>query len=135
MPGQHLSGVSCRIAGEEGIVRADPKRTCRCQPKKANGKLISHEETTRWALKPEAVAKAESQARALFDEALKLYSARGSGMWLFGDDAGPSLLDAHLVPLISRAAGRGPRRPGPSSADVFREKDHRHPGIPDRNPR
>lgn len=46
---------------------------------------------------------AESQARGFFSELLAIYQSHGGlSLWLFGPRAGPTLLDAHTVPVIAR---------------------------------
>lgn len=65
--------------------------------------VSSHYETKVDALRPDKVQLAESQAKDYFSELLALYQANGGGsFWLFGPNAGPTLLDAHTVPVIAR---------------------------------
>lgn len=54
-------------------------------------------------MKPDQIEQAERQARDYFSELLSIYKAHGgSSLWLFGPDAGPTLVDAHTVPFIAR---------------------------------
>lgn len=56
------------------------------------------------------MASAEVQTKGLFTSVMALCETRVEGStWLFGDDTGPTLLDAHLVPFIIRLldCGRG----------------------------
>lgn len=65
--------------------------------------MFSHYETKADALRQDNVQLAESQVKDHFSELLILYRAHGGGsLWLFGPDAGPTLLDAHAVPVIAR---------------------------------
>ena len=55
------------------------------------------------ALDEEPIRRAEKQAIAFLEnieEALKVFS-EGS-VWIFGDDVGPTALDAHTVPFVAR---------------------------------
>lgn len=54
-------------------------------------------------MKPDQIEQAEKQARDFFSELLVIYKAHGAdSVWLFGPDAGPTILDAHTVPFIAR---------------------------------
>lgn len=65
--------------------------------------LHSHNDTKADALRPDKVELAERDARAYFSELLSIYQARGEDSpWLCGQDVGPTLLDAHTVPVIAR---------------------------------
>lgn len=48
------------------------------------------------------VTLAEGQARAFFTDVLSVATCLDRSTWLFGDDAGPTVLDAHCVPFIAR---------------------------------
>ncbi|KAK7701011.1 hypothetical protein SLS64_010605 [Diaporthe eres] len=68
-----------------------------------NPKGFSHNKTKADALRPDQVQLAESQAQSYFSELLAIYQAHGGcSLWLFGPRAGPTLLDAHTVPVIAR---------------------------------
>lgn len=63
----------------------------------------SHNKTKADALSPAQIDLAENDARDFFARLLALYKAQGGDSpWLFGPDAGPTLLDAHTVPFIAR---------------------------------
>lgn len=65
--------------------------------------MFSHYETKADALRPDKVQLAESQAKDYFSKLLAMYQAHGGGsLWLFGPDSGPTVLDAHAVPVIAR---------------------------------
>ncbi|KAH8880249.1 hypothetical protein GQ53DRAFT_755230 [Thozetella sp. PMI_491] len=67
------------------------------------GKRNFHDLKTRWCIKPETVLQAKQQAKDLFADTLEQYKKHGQGsLWIFGDQVGPTLLDAHIVPLIAR---------------------------------
>lgn len=60
------------------------------------------------ALYHETIARAEEQARSLLAEVAGEYQSHGDGsLWLFGEAAGPTVLDAHIVPFITRLAESG----------------------------
>ncbi|KAK6197291.1 hypothetical protein LQW54_010753 [Pestalotiopsis sp. IQ-011] len=61
-----------------------------------------HRETQEPALREENVEAAERSATLLFADVLKIYTAQenGAALWIFGET--PTVLDAHLVPLIAR---------------------------------
>ncbi|KAL2283260.1 hypothetical protein FJTKL_10136 [Diaporthe vaccinii] len=62
-----------------------------------------HNKTKADALLPDQVQLAESQAQSYFSELLAIYQAHGGcSLWLFGPRVGPTLLDAHTVPVIAR---------------------------------
>ncbi|KAL1864154.1 hypothetical protein VTK73DRAFT_6152 [Phialemonium thermophilum] len=64
------------------------------------------------SLRPESVDKARRQATDLFDAVLKLRSPSfdsGRSLWLYGDETGPTVLDAHLAPFIARLEDAGQR--------------------------
>lgn len=63
----------------------------------------SHNKTKTDALRADNVQLAEKQARYFFSELLEVYQAHGGDSeWLFGPEVGPTLLDAHTVPVIAR---------------------------------
>lgn len=63
----------------------------------------SHNRTKADALRPAQVQLAEREALDYFSEVLSIYRAHGgNSIWLFGPETGPTLLDAHTVPLIAR---------------------------------
>ncbi|KAI0129753.1 hypothetical protein BJ170DRAFT_617442 [Xylariales sp. AK1849] len=60
------------------------------------------------ALYHETIAQAEDQARSLFDHAVTEYDSwHDEGPWFFGSGIGPTVLDAHLVPFITRLVEAG----------------------------
>ncbi|KAJ9150706.1 hypothetical protein NKR23_g3388 [Pleurostoma richardsiae] len=60
------------------------------------------------ALRPESIAKAKKQAEELFEDisALRAKTTEQS-LWIFGDAVGPTVLDAHVAPLIARLIDAG----------------------------
>ena len=54
-------------------------------------------------MRPESVALAKRQADDLFQAVLGQYTATSKGsLWLFGDEVGPTVLDAHTASFIAR---------------------------------
>jgi hypothetical protein len=54
-------------------------------------------------LSDEHFASAETHVRALFKDIAEQYQQHhGDGTWIFGDDVGPTLLDAYTVTLATR---------------------------------
>ncbi|KAG8158127.1 hypothetical protein KVR01_011888 [Diaporthe batatas] len=71
-----------------------------------------HVKTKNDALRLDQVERAEKQARDFFSELLSIRKTHGAdSVWLFGPEAGPTILDAHTVPFIARMrdekVGRG----------------------------
>lgn len=63
----------------------------------------SHEKTLVHALEPDWIAKAENQARDFLYEIRSLRLRHGQGSsWIYGDEFGPTALDAHTVVFIAR---------------------------------
>ncbi|KAK8091714.1 hypothetical protein PG997_002075 [Apiospora hydei] len=57
------------------------------------------------------VDRAEQQTATLLAEVARLYEQHGQGTWLLGGaDAGPTLLDAQIVPFVSRVEDAGRAR-------------------------
>ncbi|KAK9419691.1 hypothetical protein SUNI508_07177 [Seiridium unicorne] len=63
------------------------------------------------ALYHENIKRAEEQARALFESVNQEYQQHhDAGPWIFGDEVGPTVLDAHIVPFITRVGEAGRAR-------------------------
>ncbi|KAK8022572.1 hypothetical protein PG993_013339 [Apiospora rasikravindrae] len=56
------------------------------------------------------VDRAEQQTATLLAEVARLYEQHGQNTWLLGADVGPTLLDAQIVPFISRIEDAGRAR-------------------------
>ncbi|KAK7960708.1 hypothetical protein PG996_011350 [Apiospora saccharicola] len=56
------------------------------------------------------VDRAEQQTVSLLDDVARLYEQHGKGNWLIGDDIGSTLLDAQIVPFITRLEDAGRSR-------------------------
>ncbi|KAH8812213.1 hypothetical protein F5884DRAFT_855513 [Xylogone sp. PMI_703] len=66
-------------------------------------KAAYHERTLVHALEPEQVAKTRAQTLKFFSNIIDIRESLGKGSsWIFGDEIGPTLLDAHTIPLIAR---------------------------------
>ncbi|KUI63601.1 hypothetical protein VM1G_10280 [Cytospora mali] len=76
-------------------------------------KEIYYKRTLAYALRPENIAKAKSQANELFQQLLVIYDKHHSpgndnaGQWLFGASTGPTVLDAHATAFIARLDDAG----------------------------
>lgn len=63
------------------------------------------------ALYHKSIQRAENRAKALFDSVVEEYRLRrDASPWLFGGDVGPTVLDAHIVPFITRVGEGGRAR-------------------------
>lgn len=88
-------------------------------------------------LEDDQVALAESQANEVFGETIDTYHEGDE--WLFGKPVGPTILDAHLVPLITSLpdCGRQDLVPGilvayaarVRSTGAWREATHGRPTM------
>lgn len=61
----------------------------------------SHERTLVHALEPAPIALAERQATDYFSQITELFS-KYDGFWIFGDEVGPTALDAQTVTFVAR---------------------------------
>jgi hypothetical protein len=69
--------------------------------------LHSHNKTLFNALTPSAVTLATNQATAFLASIHELKKSSGNEAWIFGNDIGPTALDAHTVPFIARLIDAG----------------------------
>ncbi|RFU23878.1 hypothetical protein B7463_g12457, partial [Scytalidium lignicola] len=71
-------------------------------------KAAYHERTLAHGLEPDAITKAYEQTRSFFRDVLAIKESEGrSSPWIFGDEVGPTTLDAHTVPLVARLFDAG----------------------------
>lgn len=79
----------------------------------------SHRETQEPALRDGNVEAAEKSTTALFADVLKIYAAKenAAAPWIFGET--PTVLDAHLVPLIARLLDCGRTDLVPTELQVY----------------
>lgn len=61
------------------------------------------------------VDRAEQQTAALLAEIADLYEQHGGSNWLLGDEAGPTVLDAQIVPFVTRVEDAGRARLAPET--------------------